>query len=85
MTRLTKRFASNVEKAIVQLMRKEMEDTEVQIATINPLPLSTPVHSVRALTVETIPQDHHKFRNVYPQSAIKDVKQYQDSLWDIKV
>ncbi len=35
--------------------------------------------------IETIPQDHHKFRNVYPQRFIEDVKKYQESLWDIEV
>ncbi|NES78893.1 MULTISPECIES: SDR family oxidoreductase [Okeania] len=35
--------------------------------------------------IETIPQDHHKFRNVYPPRFIEDVKKYQESLWDIKV
>lgn len=31
--------------------------------------------------VEVIPQDHHKFRNVYPERFIESVKNYQDSLW----
>ena len=35
--------------------------------------------------IETIPQDHHKFRNVHPQRFIEDVKKYQNSLWEIEV
>ena len=35
--------------------------------------------------IETIPQDHHKFRNVCPPRFIEDVKKYQESLWDIEV
>ena len=35
--------------------------------------------------IETIPQEHHKFRNVYPQRFIEDVRNYQDSLWEIEV
>ncbi|NER01289.1 MAG: SDR family oxidoreductase [Okeania sp. SIO3C4] len=35
--------------------------------------------------IETIPQDNHKFRNVYPPRFIEDVKKYQESLWDIQV
>jgi len=35
--------------------------------------------------IETIPHEHHKFRNVYPQRFIEDVKKYQESLWDIQV
>ncbi|MEM1167862.1 MAG: hypothetical protein AAGJ08_01900 [Cyanobacteria bacterium P01_H01_bin.35] len=35
--------------------------------------------------IETIPQDNHKFRNVYPQRFIENVKKYQESLWDIEV
>ncbi len=31
--------------------------------------------------VDLIPQDQHKFRNVFPERFIKDVKAYQDSLW----
>lgn len=31
--------------------------------------------------VKTIPQEHHKFRNVFPERFIEDVKRYQDSLW----
>ena len=31
--------------------------------------------------IEVIPQDKHKFRNVYPESFIDDVKTYQESLW----
>lgn len=34
--------------------------------------------------IETIPQDEHKFRNVYPERFIDDVKTYQDSLWTVK-
>ena len=34
--------------------------------------------------IETIPQDEHKFRNVYPERFIDDVKTYQDSLWEIE-
>lgn len=35
--------------------------------------------------VATIPQDEHKFRNVYPERFIEDVKKYQDSIWDLEV
>ncbi|MEM9449436.1 MAG: SDR family oxidoreductase [Cyanobacteria bacterium P01_E01_bin.6] len=35
--------------------------------------------------IETIPQEHHKFRNVHPQRFIEDVKKYQDGLWEIEV
>ncbi|MFY0610588.1 MAG: SDR family oxidoreductase [Hyphomicrobiaceae bacterium] len=31
--------------------------------------------------VDLIPQDQHKFRNVFPERFIKEVKAYQDSLW----
>ncbi len=31
--------------------------------------------------VDMIPQEHHKFRNVFPERFIEDVKQYQASLW----
>jgi short-subunit dehydrogenase len=31
--------------------------------------------------VELIPQDQHKFRNVYPEGFVDDVKTYQESLW----
>ena len=112
-------------EAIVQSMRKEMEGTGVQIATINPGPFRTgfndrmydtldqwydpnqnftpekPIRDIQQLfagddlqldpqgmiefMIETIPQDHHKFRNVYPQSSIEDVNKYQESLWDIEV
>jgi hypothetical protein len=34
--------------------------------------------------IETIPQDEHKFRNVFPERFIDDVKQYQESIWDLK-
>lgn len=33
--------------------------------------------------IETIPQEEHKFRNVFPERFIEDVKEYQDSLWDM--
>lgn len=32
--------------------------------------------------VEIIPKDEHKFRNVYPEHFIEDVKEYQASLWE---
>lgn len=32
--------------------------------------------------VDTIPQDKHAFRSVYPPRFIDDVKQYQDSIWE---
>ncbi len=35
--------------------------------------------------VDVIPQDHHKFRNVYPERFVADVKKYQDSLWEKQV
>ena len=31
--------------------------------------------------VDLIPQDQHKFRNVFPERFIKVVKEYQDGLW----
>ncbi len=34
--------------------------------------------------IETIPQDAHKFRNVFPERFIDDVKKYQDSLWSVR-
>ncbi|MEL7221750.1 MAG: hypothetical protein AAGJ93_10550 [Bacteroidota bacterium] len=34
--------------------------------------------------IKTIPLDAHKFRNVYPERFIEDVKTYQDSLWDME-
>ncbi len=34
--------------------------------------------------IETIPQDEHKFRNVFPERFIDDVKKYQDSIWDLQ-
>ena len=34
--------------------------------------------------VETIPQDQHKFRNVFPERFIDDVKKYQDSIWELR-
>ena len=35
--------------------------------------------SMISFMIETIPQEHHKFRNV------EDVKKYQNSLWEIEV
>ncbi|MEM9463135.1 MAG: SDR family oxidoreductase [Myxococcota bacterium] len=35
--------------------------------------------------IDVIPRDHHKFRNIYPERFIEDVKKYQDSLWDKEV
>lgn len=35
--------------------------------------------------VDVIPHDHHKFRNVYPERFIADVKKYQESLWEKQV
>ncbi len=32
--------------------------------------------------IDLIPQDQHKFRNVYPERFIDDVKAYQNGLWD---
>lgn len=112
-------------EAIVQLMREELEETGVQIATINPGPFRTgfndrmydtldqwydpaknftaeqPIRDAQDLfygddlqldpqgmidfMVATIPQDEHKFRNVYPERFIEDVKKYQDSIWDLEV
>ncbi|MGK7945192.1 MAG: SDR family oxidoreductase [Microcystaceae cyanobacterium] len=111
-------------EAIVQLMRQEMEETGVQIATINPGPFRTgfndrmyetldqwydplknftPEKSIREIQalfggeelqldpqpmidfmVQVIPQDKHKFRNVYPERFIEKVKQYQSSLWEME-
>ena len=34
--------------------------------------------------VQVIPQDKHKFRNVYPERFIEKVKQYQSSLWEME-
>ena len=34
--------------------------------------------------IETIPQDEHKFRNVFPERFIDDVKKYQESIWDLQ-
>ena len=31
--------------------------------------------------VDLIPQDEHKFRNVYPEQFVDDVRQYQEGLW----
>ncbi|MCH2207371.1 MAG: SDR family oxidoreductase [Lentisphaerales bacterium] len=35
--------------------------------------------------VELIPQEKHKFRNVYPEKIIGNCKEYQDSLWNLRV
>ncbi len=35
--------------------------------------------------IEMIPQEHHRFRNVFPERFIDDVKQYQASLWTQEV
>jgi len=35
--------------------------------------------------VETIPQENHKFRNVYPERFIEGCKEYQNSLWELRV
>ena len=35
--------------------------------------------------VEVIPQAHHKFRNVFPERFVEDVKRYQASLWTKEV
>ncbi len=35
--------------------------------------------------VELIPQEHHKFRNVFPERFVEDVMQYQASLWSKEV
>ena len=35
--------------------------------------------------IDLIPQDSHKFRNVYPERFIDDVKAYQESLWTKQV
>ncbi|WP_140849542.1 SDR family oxidoreductase [Paracoccus sp. FO-3] len=32
--------------------------------------------------VELIPQDHHKFRNVYPESFVEEGKKYQKGVWE---
>ena len=34
--------------------------------------------------VDVIPQDEHKFRNVYPERFIEGCKEYQESLWELK-
>lgn len=34
--------------------------------------------------IEIIPQDEHKFRNVFPERFIDDVKNYQDSIWELQ-
>lgn len=108
-------------EGLVQIMSEEMQDTGVQVATINPGPFRTgfndrmydtvdqwydpkqnftaeqPIRDTQALfagdelqldpqgmidfMVNVIPRDQHKFRNVYPERFIDEVKQYQDSLW----
>ncbi len=35
--------------------------------------------------VDIIPQQHHKFRNVFPERFVEDVKQYQAGLWKKEV
>ena len=35
--------------------------------------------------VEVIPQAHHKFRNVFPERFVEDVKRYQANLWTKEV
>jgi len=35
--------------------------------------------------VDVIPQENHKFRNVFPERFVEDVKQYQASLWTKEV
>lgn len=35
--------------------------------------------------VDVIPQEMHKFRNVYPERFIENCKEYQNGLWDLKV
>lgn len=112
-------------EAVAQMMQQEMENTGVQIATINPGPFRTgfndrmydtldqwydpaahftaeqPIRDTQALfagddlqldprsmvdfMVDLIPQDHHKFRNVFPERFIEAVKGYQASLWDREV
>ncbi len=32
-----------------------------------------------------IPQEHHRFRNVFPERFVDDVKRYQDTLWTQEV
>lgn len=34
--------------------------------------------------IEIMPQDKHKLPNVYPERFIENVKQYQDSLWQME-
>ena len=34
--------------------------------------------------IETVPQDEHKFRNVFPERFIGDVKKYQESIRDLQ-
>ena len=35
--------------------------------------------------INVIPQDSHKFRNVYPEKFIDGCKDYQKELWDMEV
>ena len=35
--------------------------------------------------VDLIPQEHHRFRNVFPERFVEDVKRYQDGLWKKEV
>jgi len=35
--------------------------------------------------IEKIPADKHKFRNVFPEDVLKDVNEYQASLWEKEV
>ncbi|MDJ0607525.1 MAG: SDR family oxidoreductase [Kiloniellales bacterium] len=35
--------------------------------------------------VDLIPQEHHKFRNVFPERFVEDVKRYQTGLWKKEV
>ena len=34
--------------------------------------------------IDTVPQDIHKFRNVFPERFIDKVKRYQESIWDLQ-
>ncbi|MEM0939934.1 MAG: SDR family oxidoreductase [Bacteroidota bacterium] len=35
--------------------------------------------------IEKIPADKHKFRNVYPDDVLEDVKKYEESLWEKEI
>ncbi len=35
--------------------------------------------------VDVIPKDEHKFRNVFPEEVIPEVKKYQDGLWERRI